>query len=188
MFKSLLISAVALLGLQANAMDVRAESVVRSIVAQTVYTHGLNWTVGDSADYNMSGGVIQGTMHMFVRETSDVGYWMEQDADLGFLGKQKIEININKDNGQIVDMLVNGQKQTPPDPNDETIVDSHKDHITVPKGDFDCFYVKIHSKSQNNDSEAWINPTSVPITGMIKTIAPSQLGDITIELTDFKRN
>jgi hypothetical protein len=192
MFKSLVLAAVAIVGLQTNAMESQANIAVQAVAHQTVLNfksfHGLNWTVGDSADYNLNGGIIQGTMHMFVRETSDVGFWMEQDMDLGALGQQKVEVNINKDNGQIVDMIVNGQKQTPPAADDEEIVDSHKDNVTVPAGTFDCFWVKIHSKSQNNDSQSWLNPTAVPIAGMIKTIAPSQIGDITIELTGFKKN
>jgi hypothetical protein len=45
-------------------------------------------------------------------------------------------------------------------------------------------WVKLHDKKENTDSQAWISQV-VPISGMLKSIAPSQFGDVTIELTDF---
>jgi hypothetical protein len=191
MIKSLLLSTLAVVGLQSYAMDASVQSVVQSLVVKSIRTHGLNWNVGDSADYSLAGGggVLNGKAHMFVREAADPGFWMEQDVDLGSLGQEKVETLVNKDNGQVVEMIVNGQKQDPPASDDETVVDSHKDHITVTKfpNGADCFWVKVHSKSQNSDSQMWVNPELVPIAGMLKMIAPSQLGDITLELTDFSK-
>lgn len=148
----------------------------------------INWNIGDSADYNMAGGLINGTMHMFVREATPQGYWMQQDLSLGFLGEHKIESLIDKESGKILDMIVDGNKQAPPDPNDSEIVDSHRDQVTVPKGTFDCMWVKLHDKKENTDSQSWINPLEVPIAGLIKAVTPSRMGEVTIELTDFHRN
>ena len=126
-------------------------------------------------------------MHMFIREETTQGFWLQQDMDLGFMGKQKVETLIDKSSGAVLEMIVNDQKQTPPDPNDTEIVETKNDHITVPAGEFDCIYAKLHDKKQNQDAEAWINPKAVPIAGMLKQIAQSQMGPITIELTDFVR-
>jgi hypothetical protein len=190
MFKSIFVSALLILGVQSNAAT-QAPLVVDSLVqslTQSVRPEALlDWNVGDTADYNLSGGIINGTMHSFVREATAEGFWVEQDMDLGFMGKQKVEMLIDANNGKLLQLLVNGEKQTPPDPNDSEVIDSKKDNISVPAGQFDCLWVKIHDKKQNSDSEAWINPNVVPISGMIKTIQPSQMGDITVVLTSFQK-
>jgi hypothetical protein len=187
MIKSLVFAALTALCLQANAgtpaQDL-AGSISRSLVNHSPAANLLPWTVGESADYNMDAGFIQGTVHMFVREQNDQGFWIQQDMDLGMLGKQKVEVLYDKNNGQVLQMLVNGEAQTPPDPSNTEIVETKNDHITVPKGEFDCMYVKLHDKKENTDSQAWITQV-VPISGMLKSIAPSQFGDVTIELTDF---
>jgi hypothetical protein len=193
MVKSLLAMAFALLSLQASANTneiavAAADSLARSWAQNVPLNTLLLLKVGDSADYKMDGGFIQGTMHNLVREETPQGFWVQQDMDMGFLGKQKVEILFDKSTAGVLELLVNGQKQTPPDPNDVEIVETKHDHITVPKGEYDCIYAKIHDKKQNQDSEAWVNPKVVPINGMLKTIAPSQLGTITMELTDFVRN
>lgn len=189
--KSIIIALLAVVGLQAHAApaltQIEVASLAQSVSDPAETTAFLKWTVGDSADYKMSGGIIQGDMKTLVREEVTEGFWVQQDMNLGFMGKQKVEILYDKNNGEVLQLLVNGQKQTPPDPNDMEVIDMKGDRITVPKGTFDCTYVKIHNKKENNDMEAWINPDAVPISGMLKTVAPSQLGQITIELTDFKK-
>lgn len=143
------------------------------------------WMVGDFADYNLDGGFITGTMHMFVREKVSQGTWIQQDLDLSLFGKQRVEVLYDSE-GRILELLVNGEKQNPPDPNDMEIVETRHDTVTVPKGQFDCMWVKMHSKSQNTDSQVWVNQ-SVAVSGMVKSIQPNQMGEITIELTDFGR-
>ena len=181
--KKLILSVLVLMGASSQAA-----TLAQTLGRVPLVMAGFDWKVGDSADYTIAGGVINGTMHMFVREMTDKGYWMQQDADLGFIGKQKIESLIDKNTGEVLEFIVNGQKQTPPDPKDAEVVDSHKDHIRVPKGEFDCLYAKIHSKKENSDTEIWIAPNSVPVGGMLKTIAATQMGPLTVELTDFKKN
>jgi hypothetical protein len=192
MIKSVLISALLVLGVQANAATtepIMTNSIVQSLAMRSIHPEsGLDWVVGDYADYNLSGGIINGTMHTFIREAVDQGFWIEQDMDLGFMGKQKVETLIDKNSGKVLELLVNGEKQTPPDPSDSKVIDSKRDHITVPAGEFDCLWVKIHDNKQNQDSEVWINPTLVPIAGMLKTVAPSQMGDITVVLTGFHKS
>ncbi len=151
-----------------------------------VHTAVLEFNIGESADYNLDmGGFMQGTMTMLVREESAEGYWIEQDVDLGGQ-QQKIEINLDKNSGQIVELLVNGQKQTPPDASNQELVESKEDHITVPAGDFDCVYLRIKDNSTNEESEAWLNPEIIPVMGMLKNVAPSQFGQVVIELTGYQ--
>lgn len=188
MFKLGCLIATLLIGSQASA-NYSAEmtmEVTRSVVEQTIGL-GSGWTVGDTADYSLNGGFIKGTMKIFVREEVSEGMWIQQDMDLGFMGKQKIEI-LYAPNGTVLAMLVNGEKQTPPDPADQEIIEMKDANVTVPKGTFDCTYVKIKDVKSGNITEAWIDLTrEVPVTGMIKTMAPSQIGTITVELTGYKK-
>ncbi len=77
---------------------------------------------------------------------------------LGFMGDQKVEIHLNKDNGEIIELLVNGQKQEAPDTSQTEIVESRRERVTVPKGEFDSVYVKMHDRKENKDME----PGSIP--------------------------
>ncbi len=189
MIKILFTAALAVLTANSYAVPVTdpAQLLVNTVSAQIPMDTLLLWKVGDTANYKLDGGFIQGTLHMFVREETTQGFWIQQDMDMGFLGKQKVEVHYDKSNGAVLEMIVNDQKQTPPDPNDIEIVETKHDHIKVPAGEWDCVYVKLHDKKQNTDADLWVNPKIVPIAGMLKQIAQSQMGPITIELTDFQR-
>jgi hypothetical protein len=189
MLKIVSMFAFALLATQAQAGEAPKLDMSRPLlkVSGLPLTAALNWTVGDSADYSLNGGIIQGTAHMFVREATEQGYWLQQDIDAGIFGKQTVEVLYDKNTAMPLKIIANGQDQPLPDPNDTEIVETKQDHITVPKGEFDCIYAKIHDKKQNQDAEIWANPLEVPISGMLKMMSPSQIGTITLELTDFMK-
>lgn len=184
MIKTILASVLVLSGFQAGATSSLTLTDTLAKIA-TAAPPNLNWKVGDSTDFNLSGGILSGTMHSFVREETAVGFWVQQDIDLGFLGKQKSEVLYDKTNGQVLELIVNGQKQDPPASGDVEVVETKQDRITVPKGTFDCMYAKVRDVKKNEEIQVWIAP-GVPMGGMIKTIAPSQMGEVTLELTDFK--
>lgn len=162
-------------------------TIVMSLVGGVQSPNGLNWTVGDTADYNISAGFISGTMNMLVREENDKGFWVNQDMDLGFAGKQKVEILFDKSSGAVLELRVNGEKQDTPDPGNQEIVETKGTTVTVPAGTFDCLYAKIRDLDKNEDSEAWINPDLIPIVGLLKQLAPSQMGQVKVELTGFNK-
>ncbi len=186
-FFGLVAAALVAVSIQAKAdviFDVNA--LQAQTLAQAQLNQGLNWHVGDQADYKISiGGFINGTSHTFVREDIGTSFWMEQDMDLGMMGKQKIEIQINKTTGAIEKLLANGQAQTAPDAADQEVVDMHEDKVTIGMGSYDCIYAKIHSKKDNTFQEAWINPQLVPMMGLLKALADSQFGKVTQEATAF---
>jgi hypothetical protein len=190
MLKTAILGFVATLGLQAHAAtpyQMEVTALIQS-VAQPIHTLDLiDWTVGDNADYTLKGGIINGTMHTNVREATAEGFWIQQDMDMGFLGKEKVEILYDKNTGAVLQLIVNDQKQTPPSSSDMKVIESRRDKVTVPKGTFDCIYAKVQDTKQNQTSEIWLNPELIPIGGMIKTLAPSQLGTITVELTNFRK-
>ncbi len=161
------------------SQPVMQAAVIQSQVSATM----LKWKVGDKADYKMAGGFINGTVKSFVREDNGTEIWVQQDMDMGFLGKQKVEILFDKATGQVKKLLANGQEQQLPSTSNIEVVETKEDRVTVPAGTFDAIYAKIKDRDNGQIQEAWVNPQEVPITGMVKAIADSQLGKINQELT-----
>lgn len=189
MLKKSLVLIVALFGLQSFAAEnpfFNVRQFNQKIFAE-VSPSGIPWAVGDTADYSLDlGGFLKGTMKMFVREITSEGLWLEQDIDIQ-IQQQKVETLLDVETGRVKKVLVNGEEQKMGDPADTEIVDSKPDNVTVPAGTFECSYLKIHDKKQNSDSELWVNPELVPMVGLIKQAATSQIGPVTIELTGFQK-
>lgn len=192
MFKGLL----AVLGLAFAVHAQAAPSIpdalihVQTQIVQDAHTAALDWKVGDSASYNLNiGGFIKGTMVMSVSSIGADGIWMEQDADLGFAGKQQIQTLIDPNTGAIKKVIANGQEQQVPK-QDLEIIDTKEEKITVPAGTFDSIHVTAHDKasSQSGNIEVWLNPQQVPVGGTLKQQAPTQYGTMEIDLTSFKKN
>lgn len=146
----------------------------------------LDWKVGDTGNYSIDMGFLKGTMVMHVREWVSDGPWVEQNIEL--MGQQqKVEILFDKNDGSIITMIVNGEKQEIPENNSE-IEEMTEASITVPAGTFDCIYVKIRDLDKDEVSEAWINPNIIPISGLLQQKAPSQFGQVVVQLTSFTKN
>ncbi len=168
---------------QANVgFDVQGLQMQAIMEAQALT--GIEWKVGDKTSHKIAGGFINGKSETYVREDIGTSLWLQNDLDLGFLGKQKIEILINKTTGQIEKMIANGQEQQVPEVDPE-VLEMKEDKIKVTAGEFDCIYVKVLDRKSNQTQEAWINPQAVPMSGNIKSMSDSQLGKITQELTAF---
>lgn len=191
MFKFIIAALGLTITLQAQAAPTTEFDVVRSIqqvaIMEQAKTQGLDWKAGDTNNYSLDMGFIKGTMIMRCREVGAEGIWLEQDMDLGFAGKQKAEILLDPNTGEIKKMLVNGKEQQVPK-QDVEIIEIKEDKITVPAGTFDCIHARIKDKTNNQEINTWINPQMIPLSGMLKTIQPSQFGKITVELTSFQKN
>lgn len=155
-------------------------------ILEQARTMGLNWSVGDQNDYKMSGGIINGTNVVYVKEKTPEGnFWLVQDMNMGFMGKQLAEILIDANTGAILKMIVNGQEQQVPEQEIE-VISMTEDRITVPAGTFDAIHIIAKEKKQNTDINQWVNPKEIPINGMLKSISPTPIGmKITMELTKF---
>ncbi len=189
--RSLLVSAMLMIGIHANANIIDTPIFSYGELQQNLMSDaepmGLPWKTGEKASYNIDMGFIKGTAVMTVREETTVGFWLDQDMDLGFMGKQKVEIYIDKQTGKILELRVNGKKQQPPEPGQTEVEETKQDRVTVPAGTFDCIYARIKDISKNETSEAWINPSIVPIMGLIKQVAPGAMGEVKLELTSFDK-
>lgn len=190
MFKAIIAALGLVVSVQAQAAPTVFD-VVRNIqqvaVMDQARTQGLDWKVGDENNYTLDMGFIKGTMSMRCREIAADGIWLDQDMDLGFAGKQKAQMLIDANTGEVKRMVVNGQDQQIPKQNVE-IVEVKEANITVPAGTFDCIHARIKDKDNNQETNAWINPQLIPLSGMLKTIQPSQFGSVTVELKSYRKN
>lgn len=143
----------------------------------------LNWKVGDNTQYNMDMGFVKGTMVMTATSVTEDEVWMSQDMDLGFMGKQKAEVLIDANTGEIKKMIVNGQEQQIPE-QDMELIEIIDDTVTVPAGTFECQHVRLKDNKSGGEVKVWSNAT-VALSGMVKTIQPGQFGEVTVELTGF---
>ncbi len=153
-------------------------------ISQIVMPMNLNWRVGSTADYQIDGGFISGTMHAFVKSEVPRGYWVRQDIDLGFAGRRNAEMLYDRATGKMIALVIDGEPQTLPDPTDIQTIASRRERVTVPRGTFECLYTKTRNVRKNEELETWIN-TSVPVSGLVKTNTPTPIGQMTIELTNF---
>ncbi len=190
MFKAI----VAALGLAFSVNAVAAPSITEVIVQQTQQSimaeaqiQGLDWKVGDENNYNLDMGFIKGTMTMSVRSIGAEGIWMDQNMDLGFAGKQKVETLLDPNTGEVKKMIVNGKEEQVPKQNIE-VIEVKEGKVTVPAGSFDCIHARLKDLDKNNEINVWMNPQAVPLSGMLKTVQPSQFGDVTVVLKSFKKN
>jgi hypothetical protein len=189
MIKAILASAVLAFSVNASAHTIFDVLVTQQQVAiqSNVETMRLNWTVGQSANYNVNMGFISGTMVMSVASVGADGIWMHQDMDLGFAGKQKVETLIDADTGAVKKMIVNGKEEQVPDQKIE-IISTNQEKITVPAGTFDSMHVIAREEGKTEEMNFWVNPLEIPMSGLLKQVAPGPIGEVTVELTAFNRN
>lgn len=190
MFKGIIISALLAVSIGASAAPTVVDVITlaqQDAIMDQARTMGLVWKVGDQNSYSLDMGFIKGSMVMTVRSDEAEGYWLNQDMDLGFAGKQKAEVLIDKNTGEIKKMIVNGKEQQVPK-QDIEVIEIKEDHITVPAGSFDCIHARLKDKQKNEEINTWVNPQQIPISGMLKTVQPGQFGNVTVLLKSFKKN
>lgn len=183
------------LGVLASTVSMAAEfsalDLVRSLQQSTMdqaRTTAIEWAVGDACHYDLSiASFIKGKLDIVVREKSAEGYWLDQNADLGFAGKQSASMLIDANTGAVKKILVDGKEQPIPDQNDMEVIEVKESSVTVPAGTFEAVYFKVHDKKQNQDIEQWVNPKLIPISGALKSIGQTQMGPLVTELVSFEK-
>jgi len=188
MLRSILISIVFCFGIQANAfigLDLKnnIDFFEKHSKAQAVGTLALPWVVGEQANYSLKMSILTGKVNMEVKSDTGNGFWVHQNMEVAGQ-KNLVEMLFDKETGEVLELIVNGKKEDIPEQGDAEVIEQREEEVTVPAGSYDCIYLKIRSDGQ--DSEMWVNPIDVPIFGLLKQIAPTQLGPSTLELKDFK--
>jgi len=188
MFKSLLVamSLVATVSAQAYTMENLAQEVSKAIVQSADVRSPFDFKVGDTASYKLKMGFLPGTMVMTVKDVQPEEVTISQIMDMMGQKQDCVQI-LNPNTGESKSLTCNGQAQDSGDPSDIEVVEQKEDTVTVPAGTFVCLYVKAKQKSTGNEIEQWINPSEVPVYGMVKSTSPSQMGKVVIELTSFKK-
>ncbi len=188
MIKTMVIALSMALSFGAQAANINTVVAdINAAVLHEVEANGIfDWKVGDTSSYSLTlGSFIKGSMVMGVKAVAADAVVLTQDMDLGFVGKQSCEITMNPNTGETLSFVCNGQAQDPNQGGNVELIEQKEDTITVPAGTFTCIYIK--AKQEQNIIQQWINPKQVPVLGLVKTIAPSQLGEVTILLTSFKK-
>jgi hypothetical protein len=148
----------------------------------------LDWKVGDTLNFSMQLKPLptMGTMTIKVTADTAEGYTLTEDVNVSAL-KQKIEVVLDKNTGEIKKMTINGKPQQVADAGTTKLVKEEEAHITVPAGSFDCIYLVTEDANQQK-SQSWINPAAIPISGLLKT--KNEAGgilEINTELVSFVR-
>lgn len=169
----------------AFAAPTLAEIISKSQLQSFNSSRAIDWKPGDTANYNVDMGFIKGTMVSSVTSNDGNEIWLLQDMDLGFAGKQKVETLMDANTGEVKKVIANGQEQEIPK-QDFEVVQIVDDTITVPAGTFKCLHATLLDKSSNEELNMWAS-TDVPMSGLVKQIAPSQFGKVTVELTSFTK-
>jgi hypothetical protein len=191
MFNKIILALGLMVSSFASANEVSLPTLLNA-VEQSAMTQaqsaGINWAVGDACHYDLSmASFIKGKLDIVVREKNAEGYWLDQNVDLGFLGKQQMSVLIDPNTGAIKKVIVDGKEQAPPDQSEMEVIEVKESQVTVPAGTFDAVYFKVHDKKQNQDTEQWANPKLIPVSGMIKSIGQSQMGEVVTELVSFEK-
>lgn len=185
MFRSLLLSAAFMVGAGAMATTIPHSAVLVKVAKKALMVSPMaRFTVGDTNNYELTVAGTKGTIVMTITSVDAKGVMIDQTINI--MGQtQDAQELINPMTGEVIEMTVNGQKQTPPDPNNTEIISESLATITVPAGTFNCQDVKLHNKKENTDGEQWMDMNDVPVGGMLKMTTTEQGLDIMAELTSF---
>jgi hypothetical protein len=125
-------------------------------------------------------------MQMLIREQVKDNFWINQKLLIN--GQENlVELLVNPANGEILKMIVNGdEKEIPENPEMEVVATENVD-ITVPAGTYATLHVTLQEKGTDKVTDTWLNQTEIPVSGMVKTIQPSQFGKVKIDLTGSGR-
>jgi hypothetical protein len=147
----------------------------------------INWKIGDSTSYEieLEGMGKLGTMVKMAMKDEGTGVWVKNEADL--MGQKDVtEILIDRSTGKILKMIHNGREEQVPSDEIEIISQDYTE-ITVPAGTFKCLHIVAKSK-QVSKMEIWANPQAVSLDGSLQMIMATQFGNMTLKLTQFKKN
>ncbi len=155
--------------------------------------NAINWKVGDFHNNNVKLSLpFPGSAHKFVREDVPARNALWYINEMSILGqKQKTEALISRENGETLELIVNGEKQDlSGDKSEMEIIEQYETEVTVEAGTFECFYIKarITQDGKTQELEAWINPIDVNLDGMLKVVVQSQMGPVQMTLTEFGSN
>ncbi len=146
----------------------------------------INWKEGDSSDFVLSSPSFGklGKMHKFVAKDEGPTLWVTQDIDLS-QQKEKIETQIRKSDGAVLQILRNGKPQEVP--KDKPVVKEQEYvEIKVIAGKFKSMHITADTKDVKN-LQIWANPKDTVMEGTLRQIVPTSTMTLHLELEKFKK-
>jgi hypothetical protein len=171
--------------LASSAFEVPLQAAMKAAV-KAASDGSFDWKVGDTLNYQMQFKPlpIMGTNSIAVTKDTADGYWLTETVQVKSF-KQVSQVLIDKDTGEVKKMIVNGKEQDAPDAGESTVVKAEEAHLSVPAGSFDCIHFIIEDRD-HNQTEQWVNPRDLPISGMVKSISVAGSAiQVVTELTRF---
>lgn len=169
--------------------------VINSVVKDLApnFTNGaFDWKVGDTLNFELRIKPVPVAASTVLQVTA-----MEKDAitlleTISYKTlKVSIETVLDPNTGQIKSIKVNGRPSKVPTGSASTtkVVKEEEAHIKVPAGEFDCIHIvtETETKGQTSQSEMWVNPAAIPISGMLKSVSVAGYATIQMELLSFVR-
>lgn len=195
-FFSALMAAGLLFGAQVKAdtnaaMEMfRVQQTVDFLQQELVTQNMINWKVGEFHKNSVKMSLpFPGEGFKYVRDNVPGRNALWYVNEVSILGQEQVsEILMSRANGETLELIVNGEKQDLDGQEQEMeIIEQYETEVTVEAGTFECFYIKanITQGDQTQEIEAWINPIDVNLDGMLKVVVQSQLGPVTMSLTEF---
>jgi hypothetical protein len=188
MFSKLFLAMGLMLSVSANASSVNDILTTTQQMVMADANTLVEFKVGDMTSYKLKVAVINGTIKMTCTAVNGAEVTLRQEADLGFAGKQDCTIVMDTSTGETKSMVCNGQNQQPGEPAEYEVLEMKEDNVRVPAGTFVAVYIKARNKTKNEVIQQWASPRQIPLGGMVKAITPSQMGEVVLELTAFKKN
>jgi hypothetical protein len=180
----LALSLVSATGFSAQKLN-KADLLTAQKVITSNLTGIINWKVGQELHNKIGVMGLEGTMDIVVSDETQVGFWLTQDMSIA--GQQmNSKALISKEDGTILELEVNGEKQTPPEAPEMEIQETKEETITVEAGTFKCLYANLKDLKTNEITEIWLNQKEIPINSAAKMITHQQGMEITSELVSFK--
>ena len=182
---ALLVSSLGFSSTKSMVENVRSANLVR--VGKAI-SNGVTFKVGDAANYDLTIVEFQmkGTDNMAVTAVTDTTVTITDDINIAGQAQKAVEV-IDLTTGKVISITVNGQAQTIPDQT-MTVVSQVQEKVTVPcpPGTFDSLHLVVED-AQKNQSDIQINPSIVPVAGMLKMTGKQQGFSLLLELTSFAR-
>jgi hypothetical protein len=168
----------------------RVVGLVQQLETTLVAQNLINWQVGEYHNNTIKLSLpFPGTGRKYVAKDEPARNAFWYNNEISILGQnQKTEALMDRSNGKVLELIVNGEKQDPgSDDQQMEIIEQYETNVEVPAGKFDCMYIKakVTAQGKTQELEAWINPINVNLDGMLKVKVQSQMGPVEMLLKEF---
>jgi len=189
MFKltSLVFIASIFLAAQSNASLTNKDiATISGQVINSARANALSWKIGDGLNFAlMVKGVAIGSVSMKYEAENQKEMLMTQVFNL--VNKSvSLLIGYDKESGRVSSFKIMGVPLPLPgsDAGGVKVVKQEESHINVPAGEYDAVYFLIET-DKGQQTEIWMNPSEIPLTGTLKTNSKVRNIDVSMELVSF---